>query len=67
MIRKAGGEADLVTGDVSKPEDVENFIRFTVERFGRLDFACNNAGIGGESNPVADQSVNAWNKVIGIT
>ncbi len=66
MIRQAGGEADCVTGDVSNPSDVENFIRFTVDRFGRLDYACNNAGIGGEQNPTAEMSVEGWDKVLSI-
>lgn len=66
MILQAGGQADCVTGDVSKSSDVEKFIRFTVERFGRLDYACNNAGIGGDQKPVADLSEENWNKVIGI-
>jgi len=35
-----------------------------VERFGRLDVACNNAGIGGEANPTADYSIAGWHDVI---
>ncbi|NLX09893.1 MAG: SDR family oxidoreductase [Chloroflexi bacterium] len=66
LIQEAGGEAIFVACDVSKDDQVQNLVRQTVDAFGRLDFACNNAGIGGESNMVADYSVEGWNKVIGI-
>ncbi len=65
-LRGRGGEAMFVRADVSKPEDNERMVRETVERFGALHVACNNAGIGGEANPIADMSVEGWQKIIGI-
>ena len=44
LIRQAGAEAVFVQGDVSKAADVEAMVRKTVETFGRLDAAHNNAG-----------------------
>jgi NAD(P)-dependent dehydrogenase (short-subunit alcohol dehydrogenase family) len=35
-------------------------------KYGRLDFACNNAGIGGDQNPTADYSIEAWEKAIAV-
>lgn len=61
-----GGEAHFVRADVSRPEENERMVRETVERFGALHVACNNAGIGGEVNAVADMSVEGWDKVIAI-
>jgi NAD(P)-dependent dehydrogenase (short-subunit alcohol dehydrogenase family) len=66
MITGAGGVAIFVKCDVSKSADVQELVKQTIDAFGRLDFACNNAGIGGESNPTADYSEEGWNKVIGI-
>ena len=66
LIRENGGEAIFVPCDVSKSEDVQALVRQAVAQYGRLDFACNNAGIGGESAPTADYSEAGWNKVIGI-
>jgi len=66
LIRNNGGEAIFVPCDVSRSEDVQALVRQTVAQYGRLDFACNNAGIGGESAPTADYSEVGWNKVIGI-
>lgn len=66
LIRKAGGEADYIHADVSKPEDCEAMVDFTLKTYGRLDVACNNAGVGGESNPTGAYSIEDWNRVIGI-
>lgn len=66
MVSQAGGEAAFVRADMARPEDCERLVNTTLERFGRLDIAFNNAGIGGESNPVADYSIEAWQKVISV-
>jgi NAD(P)-dependent dehydrogenase (short-subunit alcohol dehydrogenase family) len=66
IIEKNGGEALFVKADVSKPGDCENLVSETINTFGRLDIAFNNAGIGGESNPVADMSIEGWNRIISV-
>jgi len=66
LIRELGGEALFVRADVSKPGDCENLVQKTVENYGRLDAAFNNAGIGGEMKPVADYSLQGWQDVLSI-
>jgi NAD(P)-dependent dehydrogenase (short-subunit alcohol dehydrogenase family) len=66
LIRENGGEASFVRCDVARSEDVQALIRETVRQYGRLDFACNNAGIGGPQAPTAEYAEDAWNRVIGI-
>jgi NAD(P)-dependent dehydrogenase (short-subunit alcohol dehydrogenase family) len=44
-ITKVGGEAAFVRADVAKDGDVKRMIDFTIEKFGRLDIAFNNAGV----------------------
>jgi 3-oxoacyl-[acyl-carrier protein] reductase len=44
-IRKSGGKAEMVQGDVSCFEDADKVIKFAVLSFGRLDILVNNAGI----------------------
>ena len=44
-IKKLGGEAAFVRADVSKDADVKRMVDFTVDKFGRLDIAFNNAGV----------------------
>lgn len=66
MIKEAGGQAVFTSIEVSRPEDCRELVARTIEVFGRLDVACNNAGIGGEQNLTADYSEAGWQKVIGI-
>jgi NAD(P)-dependent dehydrogenase (short-subunit alcohol dehydrogenase family) len=47
LIQEAGGEATFVRCDVSKGADVENLVKATVSKYGRLDCAYNNAGVEG--------------------
>src|ERR1051326_8145370 len=67
LIASAGGEATFVPADVSVAGDVEHLIAATVERFGRLDCAHNNAGIEGVPGiPTAEVAEQDWDRVIGI-
>jgi NAD(P)-dependent dehydrogenase (short-subunit alcohol dehydrogenase family) len=54
MIRDAGGDAFYVHCDVAKDIDVAAMVKETVSRFGRLDFACNNAGVSGPLRRIED-------------
>lgn len=64
-IRAEGGKALFVRADVSVPRDCEKLVQKTLEAYGQLDAAFNNAGIGGEMNAVVDYSLAGWNEVIG--
>ena len=66
LIAGAGGAATFVHADVSNPAEVEALVRRTEAAYGRLDFACNNAGIGGEANVTAEYGLDAWQRVLGI-
>ena len=65
-IKKNKGEAIFVKADVTKPQEAQHLVDETVKAFGKLDIAVNNAGIGGESHPVGDLSVEGWDKVIAV-
>lgn len=54
MIEDHGGTAIPVRVDVADPRSVEAMVKTTVDRFGRLDFAHNNAGVMGGSHPIVD-------------
>lgn len=65
MVREAGGEAIFIKTDVSRAPEVQSLVGQTVERFGRLDYAFNNAGISGPSlSLIADLSEEDWDSVI---
>jgi NAD(P)-dependent dehydrogenase (short-subunit alcohol dehydrogenase family) len=44
-IKKLGGDAVFVRTDVAKDADVKAMVDFTLDKFGRLDVAFNNAGV----------------------
>ena len=56
LVRKGGGDGLFVKTDVSKAAEVRALVDKTAEKFGRLDFAFNNAGIEGKWIPIAEQS-----------
>jgi NAD(P)-dependent dehydrogenase (short-subunit alcohol dehydrogenase family) len=66
QVEALGREALFVSADVSRPDDCRTLVERTIARFGRLDIACNNAGIGGELAPTADYPLEAWAQVIGV-
>ncbi|HST24045.1 MAG TPA: SDR family NAD(P)-dependent oxidoreductase, partial [Blastocatellia bacterium] len=56
MIRRNGGEATFVKADISSAAEVESLMRATIEIYGRLDCALNNAGTSGNLMPAVDVS-----------
>jgi NAD(P)-dependent dehydrogenase (short-subunit alcohol dehydrogenase family) len=54
-LRALGAEAEFAHADVRHEDDVRNLVDQTVERFGRLDVALNNAGTEGEPGPLTEQ------------
>ncbi len=66
MIHKASGEAIFVRVDVTRAEEVESMVKKTVETYGRLDCAFNNAGIGGEIAAIENSREETWDRVLAI-
>ncbi|KQO54190.1 MULTISPECIES: glucose 1-dehydrogenase [unclassified Methylobacterium] len=65
-IEAAGGEVLAIRCDVSLPEEVEAAIAGTVERFGRLDCAFNNAGVENRATPVHEIELDEWDRILDI-
>jgi NAD(P)-dependent dehydrogenase (short-subunit alcohol dehydrogenase family) len=67
MIEDAGGEGFFIKADISKSADVQSMVAKTTERFGRLNYAFNNAGIEGPAfTPLVKYSEADWDQVIAI-
>ncbi len=63
LVEKAGGEGLFVRTDVTREEEIAALVGRTVERFGRLDFAFNNAGIGGEAGAGIANTGEAFDRI----
>jgi NAD(P)-dependent dehydrogenase (short-subunit alcohol dehydrogenase family) len=59
-LRELGAETEFVRADVRNEGDVRRLVDRTVERFGRLDAAVNNAGTEGKPGPVVDQTAESY-------
>lgn len=55
-----------VTADVTKAAEVQNYVKHTVDRFGKIDVFFNNAGIEGLVKPIVDYPEEAFDKVIAV-
>jgi NAD(P)-dependent dehydrogenase (short-subunit alcohol dehydrogenase family) len=66
LVRAQGGEALFVPTDVAQEAQVKNLIGRTLEQFGRLDFAFNNAGIEQVPTPLLEQTVETFDQVMDI-
>jgi NAD(P)-dependent dehydrogenase (short-subunit alcohol dehydrogenase family) len=59
-LRSLGAKAEFIQADVRKEDDVRRLVDRTIERFGRLDIAVNNAGTEGKPSPITDQTAESY-------
>jgi NAD(P)-dependent dehydrogenase (short-subunit alcohol dehydrogenase family) len=61
-----GSNAKAFAVDVSDPAACEAMVKSAVDEFGGLHIGVNNAGIGGEQNPIGSYSVEGWRQVLSV-
>ena len=71
LIREKGGEAEFFQCDVSKEAQVEQMIAAVVDKYGRIDCAFNNAGVGPDGvripyGPLTELTEEIWDKVMNV-
>jgi NAD(P)-dependent dehydrogenase (short-subunit alcohol dehydrogenase family) len=66
LIQEAGGEAIFVQADVTKEADVKAMVDKTVDVFGRLDIAFNNAGMGDENPSLIEQTEAEYDRTMNV-
>ena len=66
LIESKGGNAIFIKCDVSKVSDVKMLLKKTISKFGRLDYAFNNAGIEGLMAITHKCTEENWDKTIGV-
>ncbi|WPB77843.1 SDR family oxidoreductase [Archangium violaceum] len=64
LIRQQGGEAIAIRTDVTKASDIESLVRGTVEHYGRLDVAFNNAGTTVAPKAIHEYDEAEWDTVL---
>jgi NAD(P)-dependent dehydrogenase (short-subunit alcohol dehydrogenase family) len=62
-LQATGVDAEFIYADVRQEKDLEMLVKRTVERFGRLDIAVNNAGTEGKPGPVTGQTAESYASV----
>jgi NAD(P)-dependent dehydrogenase (short-subunit alcohol dehydrogenase family) len=65
-IESQGGEATSIKTDVSVAKDVEHMVAHAIEKYGRLDFAVNNAGTEGKFAGIVEMLEQDWDEVLAI-
>lgn len=65
-ITQAGGVAHFVKVDISKSEQVQAMVKETVDTFGRLDVAVNNAALTPDDKPTADFDEDYWDRLMAV-
>lgn len=65
-IVASGGEAVPFVADSASPEDNKDAVAFALSTYGRLNYAVNNAGIGGKAAPTGEVDLEDWDRVIDI-
>ncbi|WP_017198234.1 glucose 1-dehydrogenase [Arthrobacter sp. M2012083] len=66
QITADGGKAVPFQGNTAVAEDNKKAVDFAVDTYGALNYAVNNAGIGGASAPVGEVDIEDWDRVIAI-
>jgi NAD(P)-dependent dehydrogenase (short-subunit alcohol dehydrogenase family) len=67
LIEAAGGTASYLHANVADEDEVAALVAATVQRYGRLDWAHNNAALGAAPSPVADQRRDRWERSLAVT
>lgn len=65
-VGELGGEATFVRADVTQAGEVAALVNNTVERYGRLDYAHNNAGIEGVGSSLLEYPENVFDRVLAV-
>lgn len=66
LVEQAGGQGLFVRADVSVEEDVASMVAQTIEAFGRLDFAFNNAGVFPEPGPLTEVTTETIDRILAV-
>ncbi|MCU6599348.1 glucose 1-dehydrogenase [Peribacillus frigoritolerans] len=65
-IKENGGEAKFVKADVTKEDDIKNYVQKTIDSYGKIDIFLNNAGWEGKIMPLIDYPTEVFDQLMSI-
>ena len=65
QIEAIGRDSQFIKTDVTQSQEVENLVKQTVQSYGRLDYACNNAGFG-KTIPLMERTEAEWDVEVDV-
>jgi len=66
LVKEAGSDGIFVKTDVANEDDVRSLVERTIEIYGKLDYAFNNAGIGEMRTPLIEQKSDVFDQVMNV-
>jgi len=66
LVKEAGGDGIFIKTDVAREDEVKKLVEFTVEKYGKLDYAFNNAGIEEMHTSFVDQTSAVFDNIMNI-
>ncbi len=66
QICNSGGDAYFLKTDMANPDQIRSLVEQTIDYYGRLDYAFNNAGIEGKFAPMTELSQTDWDETISV-
>lgn len=66
QIHDAGGDAHFIKTDMANPNEIQSLIEKTIDYYGRLDYAFNNAGVEGKFAPITELTETDWEQIISV-
>ena len=66
LVKEGGGEALFIKTDLTKAIDVQDMIKKTVDKYGKIDILFNNAGIAMSFTPIEEVEEDLWDRIFTI-
>ncbi|MPZ08141.1 MAG: SDR family oxidoreductase [Nitrososphaeraceae archaeon] len=66
LVKKAGSDGIFVKTDVANEDDVRLLVEKTIKKYGRLDYAFNNAAIGERMTPLVEQTSDVFDQIMNV-
>src|SRR5918995_7234776 len=66
LIKEAGSDGIFVKTDVANEDEIKSLIEKTINKYDRLDYAVNNAGVGEKMRSLTDQTTDTFDQIMNV-